>query len=207
MFIILKYLDQGAYGKVYLVQHATTGFIICLKMIEKSQLNQESLKNLIQEIKVQSSLNHPNILNLYGCTADAENVYLLLEPCLGSNAYKKLTKEKVPEKDVRKYIKEICSAVDYLHKKDIIHRDIKAENILFHEDTAKLCDFGWAVHAPMLRNTQCGTPLYSPPEIIKNEYYDSKVDLWCIGVLTYEMLYGTSPFEIRHINDLAKIVE
>jgi aurora kinase, other len=165
------------------------------------------LNRLIQEIKIQSSLSHPNILNLYGYTADAEKVYLLLEPCLGSNAYKRLNKKPMPEKEVKKHIKEICSAVEYLHKRDIIHRDIKAENILFHENTAKLCDFGWAVYAPMLRNTQCGTPLYTPPEIVKNEYYDSKVDLWCVGVLTYEMLYGTSPFEIRSIWDLAKIVE
>ena len=71
----------------------------------------------------------------------------------------------------------------------------------------KLCDFGWAVYAPMLRNTQCGTPLYVAPEIVKNEYYNSKVDIWCIGILAYEMIYGTGPFEIRHPDDMIKILE
>ena len=95
---------------------------------------------------------------------------------------------------MKKYVKELCSAIEYMHKKDVIHRDIKAENILLHENMMKVCDFGWAVYAPMLRNTQCGTPLYTPPEIVKHQYYDSKVDIWSIGVLTYEMLYGVGPF-------------
>ena len=108
---------------------------------------------------------------------------------------------------MKKYVKEVCSAVEHMHEKDVIHRDIKAENILLHENTVKICDFGWAVYAPMLRNTQCGTPIYTPPEIVKHQYYDKKVDIWCVGVLTYELLYGTSPFEIRHPFDMAKIVE
>ena len=93
-----------------------------------------------------------------------------------------------------------------MHKKDVIHRDIKAENILLHENMVKVGDFGLSVYAPMMRNTQCGTPLYTSPEIVKNEFYDSKVDIWSIGILTYEMLFGIGPFEIRHPDDLSKIV-
>jgi aurora kinase len=70
----------------------------------------------------------------------------------------------------------------------------------------KICDFGWAVHSPLLRNTRCGTPLYSSPEMVREEMYDSKVDVWNIGVLTYELLYGSIPFEIRQLSDLSKIV-
>ena len=132
---------------------------------------------------------------------------MLLEPCLEDNLFKKMQAQALKEKEVKKYMKDICVAVEYMHKKDIIHRDIKPENILLHENTAKICDFGWAVYSPLLRNTQCGTPIYTPPEMVKNEYYDSKIDIWCIGVLTYELLYGTIPFEIRHQKDLAKIVE
>jgi len=75
---------------------------------------------------------------------------------------------RLPEEKVKKYIRQICTAVQFLHNNEIIHRDIKPENILVHNGVAKICDFGWAVHAPELRSTLCGTPLYSSPELIKN---------------------------------------
>ena len=71
----------------------------------------------------------------------------------------------------------------------------------------KVCDFGWAVHAPTLRKTKCGTPLYVSPEMVQGNHYDSKIDIWSIGVLTYELLHGNIPFEIRNPEDLNKIVE
>jgi serine/threonine protein kinase len=74
--------------------------------------------------------------------------------------------------------------------------------VLIHENVVKVCDFGWAIFSPLLRITQCGTPLYSSPEMLKKELYDSKIDVWCIGVLAYEIFYGTIPFEIRKLEDL-----
>ena len=89
-----------------------------------------------------------------------------------------------------------------MHKNDVIHRDIKPENVLFHENVVKICDFGWAIHSPLLRDTRCGTPLYSSPEMLKKQLYDSKIDIWCIGVLTYELLTGKVPFEGEHRNQI-----
>lgn len=103
-------------------------------------------------------------------------------------------------------MQQICTAVNYLHSQNILHRDIKPENILVDGDVVKLCDFGWAVYSPLLRSTRCGTPLYTPPEMIRMEEYDSKVDIWCIGMLTYELLYGSIPFNIQSLSDLPKIV-
>lgn len=100
----------------------------------------------------------------------------------------------------------MCIALEYLHRFDIIHRDIKPENILLHENTAKICDFGWAVHSPLLRSTKCGTPIYTCPEIVKEESYHTKIDIWCVGVLTYELLYAAAPFQIKTYSDFAKIV-
>lgn len=74
------------------------------------------------------------------------------------------------------------------------------------QNMIKICDFGWAVHSPLMRGTQCGTPLYTSPEIVSKVPYDSKIDIWSIGILTYEMLYGTIPFEIRNPRDMTKIV-
>ena len=72
---------------------------------------------------------------------------------------------------------------------------------------AKLCDFGWAVRTPDMRDTLCGTPLYSSPELIKNEHYDRKIDIWSIGVMTYEFIYGKGPFGIKSRDDLYNVVE
>lgn len=129
-----------------------------------------------------------------------------MEACLGNNLYKMMSGKTIGETETRGYIQQVCQAVAYLHSLNIIHRDIKPENVLIdNSGTAKLCDFGWAVYAPLLRDTRCGTPLYTPPEMIRNESYDSRVDVWCIGLMTYELLYGTSPFQIYCLDDLCRI--
>jgi aurora kinase len=114
-------------------------------------------------------LNHPNIIKLYNFFVDSDNIYLLLEPCLGNDLYKKLKSapEGLQEKEIAGILKQVCQAVEYMHQNDIIHRDIKAENVLFHENVVKICDFGWAIHSPLLRDTRCGTPLYASPEMLK----------------------------------------
>ena len=76
---------------------------------------------------------------------------------------------------------------------------------MLENGTAKLCDFGCAIHSPLLRNTKCGTPVYTPPEMVRMQEYDNKVDVWCIGVLTYELLFGCLPFQIRFMYDFDKI--
>ncbi len=111
---------------------------------------------------------------------------MLMEACLGRNLFKIMAGKAIGEAETRGYIQQVCQAVGYLHSLNIIHRDIKPENVLIdHSGTAKLCDFGWAVHAPLLRDTRCGTPLYTPPEMIRSESYDSRVDVWCIGLMVY----------------------
>ena len=86
-----------------------------------------------------------------------------------------------------------------MHSKDVIHRDIKPENLLNSFGTIKICDFGWAVYAPdVLRETFCGTPDYVPPEMIKGDRYDQRVDVWSLGILCYEFLTGKPPFETKN---------
>lgn len=101
---------------------------------------------------------------------------------------------KLPEPEVAVKIKEIASAVKYLHENQIAHRDIKPENIVMTHGVCKLCDFGWATVCDERRKTYCGTFDYAPPEILAGAEYDYTVDLWCLGVLTYELLVGKAPF-------------
>ncbi|MGH0181856.1 UNVERIFIED_CONTAM: hypothetical protein FKN15_007914 [Acipenser sinensis] len=95
------------------------------------------------------------------------------------------------------YMEEVSDALQYCHEQKVIHRDIKPENLLLgFRGELKIADFGWSVHAPsMRRKTMCGTLDYLPPEMIEGKTYSENADLWCVGVLCYEFLVGTPPFE------------
>ncbi|KAF5007814.1 hypothetical protein FDECE_5872 [Fusarium decemcellulare] len=203
MFEIGRPLGKGKFGRVYLARERTTGFICALKVLHKSELQQGRVeKQVRREIEIQSNLRHPNILQLYGHFHDSKRVFLILEFAGKGELYKHLRREsRFPEWKAAQYIAQMASALRYLHRKHVIHRDIKPENILvgIHGEI-KISDFGWSVHAPNnRRKTMCGTLDYLPPEMIKpgttDNFYNEKVDLWSLGVLTYEFLVGEAPFE------------
>lgn len=203
MFEIGKPLGKGKFGRVYLAKERQSGFVCALKVLHKSELQQGKVeKQVRREIEIQSNLAHPNILRLFGHFHDSKRIFLILEFAGKGELYKHLRKEqRFPEWKAAQYIAQMAGALKYLHKKHIIHRDIKPENILvgIHGEI-KISDFGWSVHAPNnRRNTMCGTLDYLPPEMIKpgssENFYNEKVDLWSLGVLTYEFLVGEAPFE------------
>ena len=203
MFEIGKPLGKGKFGRVYLAKERSTGFVCALKVLHKSELQQGKVeKQVRREIEIHSNLRHPNILRFYGHFHDSKRVFLILEFAGKGELYKHLRREgKFPEWKAAQYIAQMAAALKYLHKKHVMHRDIKPENILvgIHGEI-KISDFGWSVHAPNnRRNTMCGTLDYLPPEMIKpgsqENYYSEKVDLWSLGVLTYEFLVGEAPFE------------
>ena len=203
MFEIGRPLGKGKFGRVYLARERNTGFICALKVLHKNELQQGKVeKQVRREIEIQSNLRHPNILQLYGHFHDSKRVFLILEFAGKGELYKHLRKEnRFPEWKAASFIAQMASALKYLHKKHVIHRDIKPENILMGiHGEIKISDFGWSVHAPNnRRRTMCGTLDYLPPEMIKSgssdNYYSEKVDLWSLGVLTYEFLVGEAPFE------------
>ena len=203
MFEIGKPLGKGKFGRVYLARERSTGFVCALKVLHKSELQQGKVeKQVRREIEIQSNLRHPNILRLYGHFHDSKRVFLIIEFAAKGELYKMLRKEnRFPEWKAAQYIAQMAAALKYLHRKHVMHRDIKPENILvgIHGEI-KISDFGWSVHAPNnRRNTMCGTLDYLPPEMIKpgsaENFYTEKVDLWSLGVLTYEFLVGEAPFE------------
>lgn len=203
MFEIGRPLGKGKFGRVYLARERTTGFICALKVLHKGELQVGRVeKQVRREIEIQSNLRHPNILQLYGHFHDSKRIFLILEFAGKGELYKHLRREnRFPEWKAAQYIAQMASALRYLHRKHVIHRDIKPENILvgIHGEI-KVSDFGWSVHAPNnRRKTMCGTLDYLPPEMIKpgtsDNFYNEKVDLWSLGVLTYEFLVGEAPFE------------
>jgi aurora kinase, other len=213
MFEIGRPLGKGKFGRVYLARERSTGFICALKVLHKSELQEGKVeKQVRREIEIQSNLRHPNILMLYGHFHDSKRIFLILEFAGKGELYKHLRKEnRFPEWKAASYIAQMAAALKYLHKKHVIHRDIKPENILVGiHDEIKISDFGWSVHAPNnRRNTMCGTLDYLPPEMIKpgskDNYYNEKVDLWSLGVLTYEFLVGQAPFEDTPVQTQRKI--
>ncbi|RWS30071.1 aurora kinase A-like protein [Leptotrombidium deliense] len=180
-FEIGRPLGKGKFGNVYLARAKPYDHTVAIKMLFKSQLLKNNVQHqLRREIEIQSHMQHPNILRLYGYFHDKQRIYLVLEYAPQGELYSKLRK-------VGRFDNETA----------LIHRDIKPENILLgYFGELKIADFGWSVHAPSFRRgTMCGTLDYLPPEMVMHQPYNEKVDHWCLGILTYEFLVGKPPFE------------
>ena len=203
-FLIGKKLGSGQFGHVYLAKYKSTQFICAIKVINKKWIseNLKCMNQLRREIEIQSHLHHPNILSLYNFFWDKKNVYLVIEYAQGGELFKILHKEeqgRFSEPKAAFYIQQVCDAVEYIHKMHIIHRDIKPENILISNEVVKLADFGWSIHqkSNKIRRTFCGTAEYMPPEVINDEPHIPPSDLWCIGILIYELCAGEPPFTAK----------
>ena len=198
-FEIGKPLGRGKFGSVYLAREKKSKYIVAIKVLQKSQLLKSAVEHqLRREIEIQSHLRHRNILRMYGYFYDAKRIYLILEYSPGGELYKRLTaKGRFSEKVSARYISDLALALQYCHLKHVIHRDIKPENLLIGAyQEVKIADFGWSVHAPTSRrNTLCGTLDYLPPEMVEGRDHDEQVDVWSLGVLLYEFLVGSPPFE------------
>ena len=204
-FLIGKKLGSGQFGRVYMAKLKSTQFICALKIINKNRLLKESLKCINQirrEIEIQSHLHHPNILSIYNFFWDKKNIYLVMEYAPGGELFTILHNEengRFSESKAAFYINQVCDALEYIHKLHIIHRDIKPENILMSNEIIKLADFGWSIHqrSNKIRTTFCGTAEYMPPEVINDQPHIPSSDLWCLGILIYELCSGETPFTAK----------
>ena len=210
-FIIKKELGRGSFGKVFLATHKNTKVNYALKVINKNNKNSQEKPYIEREIEIMYHLRHPNCIRLFGNFEDDSSFYFIMEYAPNGNLYNLITANKNKGLDkvlVANIMKDIISAVHYLHNMNppIIHRDIKPENILLTKDNkVKLTDFGWANYLNLddeQRNTLCGTPLYLAPEMIERTGHGKNVDIWCIGVLLFELLVGSPPFSGGNNRDL-----
>ena len=206
--IFPKQLGSGSFGRVFLISHNETKKLYALKVIDKRKLlvSYGKLDIIYNEINIHSKLDHENIIKLYNVHEDAENINIIMEYAEHGNLFELLNKQKngFSEYKAFEYFIQVVNAVYYLHNNNIIHRDIKPENILIGDDNKiKLCDFGWAKELTLEnRSTFCGTVEYMAPEIVENENYDYGVDIWSLGILLYELLYGHSPFKANNTKNV-----
>ena len=210
-FEIKKKLEAGSFGQVFLVTHKVTKANYAIKVIDKrNQTNIEQKTYFHREMEIMYKIHHPNVVKLFGNFEDDNYCYLIMEYISKGNIYHLIPKDRrkrLSTQVVASLMKDVISAVYFLHNMNppIIHRDIKPENVLLAEgNIAKLTDFGWSnyIQGEEKRNTVCGSPIYLAPEIINETGHDEKVDIWCIGVLLFELSTGTVPFAGNDIDTL-----
>ena len=202
-FTILKELGSGSFGRVLLAQHKKTQAKYAIKAIDKrNQANYQERKYFRREIEIMYRVHHPNVVKLFGHFEDNTYCYFIMEYIAGGNIYSLVPKtsfQSVTTQQIASMMKDVISAVYFLHHMNpkIVHRDIKPENVLLDKgNVAKLTDFGWSnyMQGDIKRTTVCGTPVYLAPEIINKQGHDEHVDIWCIGVLLFELIAGYSPW-------------
>jgi len=200
-------LGQGAYAVVKSGFNKLTGKKVAVKIYEKYRIADPQRKTSVnREIKLLQRLQHDNIVKLYDTIDTQKQLFLIMELARGRslcNFVRGKQNRRLTEVEAVKIFKQILSAVDYLHKQNITHRDIKMENILVDDQlSAKLIDFGFSICAPPTQKLKifCGTPSYMAPEIVnRKEYIGPPTDIWSLGVMFYVMLAGCFPF--RGISD------
>jgi serine/threonine protein kinase len=196
----IELLGCGFYGKVYLVKHTKSAKLYALKYLKKSKLvGFKDLEHLGYEQRILSVVDHPFIVKLIALFQDDKKIYILTDYYSGGELFHHLRKLGTFHQELAKfYFAQILLSIEFLHNKKIIYRDLKPENILLDSDGyIKLADFGLAKNnfeESNYTSTFCGTNEYLAPEIILGEAYSRPVDVWCLGILLYEMHFGIPPF-------------
>ena len=203
-YVLLEPIGAGSSASVYLAEHIRSKKQVAIKRIQKSKLLkfQKGIDNLKHEISILQELSHDHISQLFAVYESEEFVYMVMEYLPEGTLGKRLNKKgKFDEASAKTLIRGLLETLDYLHSKDIVHRDLKLENLMMVNETdheIKLIDFGLAFKCTCLESSKCGSPGYVAPEIMLNESYDSKVDVFSAGVILYLLLVGKHPFEGRN---------
>lgn len=198
-FEILKLLGRGSYGKVFLVEKKDDKRLFALKVINKIDvINKNSFENLKNEKLIMERVKHPLVVNLEYCFASPSHVFFAMQFKEGGELYRHLRKNGTFTEDAtRFYAAQILCALCYLHENNIMYRDMKPENVLLDKDgNACLVDFGISkvMNPKACTNSYVGTPDYVAPEILTQKGHNKAVDVWCFGILLYEMAIGHVPF-------------
>lgn len=200
-------LGRGSFSIVYIgiscldQDNIKKGEKVAIKVIKTRNLTAKALEVLEDEISIMKLIKHnphPNIVHCYDIIRSQNEVFIIMEYC-DSGDLMTIIKKPIKEKYAQFYFCQLANGLRYLDQHNIIHRDIKPKNILLTNNrrVLKIADFGLAkkIIDVSLNETICGSPLYMAPEIINHNPYNNQTDLWSIGMILYEMLYGEHPFE------------
>nr|XP_023681645.1 serine/threonine-protein kinase D3 isoform X1 [Paramormyrops kingsleyae] len=203
-------LGSGQFGIVYGGKHRKTGRDVAIKVIDKMRFPTKQESQLRNEVAILQNLHHPGIVNLECMFETPERVFVVMEKLHGDMLEMILSSEKskLPERLTKFLVTQILVALRHLHFKNIVHCDLKPENVLLASaepfPQVKLCDFGFAriIGEKSFRRSVVGTPAYLAPEVLRSKGYNRSLDMWSVGVIIYVSLSGTFPFnEDEDINE------
>uniref|UniRef100_A0A8C9TZQ0 protein kinase C n=1 Tax=Scleropages formosus TaxID=113540 RepID=A0A8C9TZQ0_SCLFO len=202
-FDLIRVIGRGSYAKVLLVRLKKNDQIYAMKVVKKELVHDDEDIDWVQTEKhvFEQASSNPFLVGLHSCFQTDSRLFLVIEYVNGGDLMFHMQRQrKLPEEHARFYAAEICIALNFLHEKGIIYRDLKLDNVLLdHEGHIKLTDYGMCkegIRPGDTTSTFCGTPNYIAPEILRGEDYGFSVDWWALGVLMFEMMAGRSPFDI-----------
>ncbi|KAJ7641323.1 kinase-like protein [Roridomyces roridus] len=247
-YVIVNDIGKGSFATVYKGYHEETHQTVAIKTVLRQKLSAKLFENLQSEIQILKSISYRHITKLINIVRTDRNIYLVMEYCAGGDLTNYIKKrgrveslEYVPyegaapqyyphprtggldEIVVRSFLRQLARALKFLRRENLIHRDIKPQNLLLNAappeellrghplgvPMLKVADFGFARSLPkaMMAETLCGSPLYMAPEILSYQKYDAKADLWSVGAVLYEMAVGKPPFRAANHIELLKKIE
>jgi serine/threonine protein kinase len=207
-----KRIGKGSFSTIYKCRHNLTNKQYALKEITIDKNKNKNKMNIKREFEIMRKLNHENIVKIHDVIIDTRlnNIYFIMDYYEYGDLSQFLNKKPLKEKFTRKYMKQLSNGLKYLLDNNILHRDLKPQNILLSKNfDIKLTDFGFATYytKDTIINTLCGSPMYMAPEIITKNGYNYNSDLWSVGIILYEMIHGYTPFNVSNFIDLIKEIK